>query len=620
MGGGFCSSGMKFIFLFISFFLAAQAAAESHKPTISTVAGEGVAGYSGDEGPALAARLNNPFGVVVAPGGDIVFCDTNNHVIRSISRKNGKIRTLVGSGKPGYSGDGGGPLEAQLNEPYEIRYHPSGDLYWVERLSHTVRKLDARTNTVETVAGNGEQGFSGDGGAGEEATLNQPHSIIISRDGSFLLICDIRNQRIRKVDLDTGVIDTWCGDGSKKETPAIANISSKTPLKGPRALCRGEGNTFYLALREGNQVFRIDQDAGKLYHFAGSGVRGFHAEARLALESELSGPKGIDCSPDFSRIYLADTESHTVRAIDLRQTPPIVRLIAGTGAKGDGPNTLDPLECAMARLHGVGVDPVNGDLYIGDSESHKVRKVTQDFEGKSEAAKTLDDFRTFVFEVNGRKCRVALPDEAAQGRPWIWRCRFWGASPSVDLGLLKRGWHVAFIDVSGEFGGPKAMEAFDAFHPMVRERFSLAEKPVMEGFSRGGLPAAWWSIKNPEKILGIYLDAAVMDIHSWPRGRSEQDWQRCLKAWGLSEEDSDSWKGPLDQLQILIDKKIPVMIVAGGNDKLVPYVDNTGKLESFFLENGGNLTAVVKAGAGHHPHSLHDPLTVVEWAEALLRP
>jgi len=259
---------MKFIFSIISLFFAAEAAGQSHKPAISTVAGGGVAGYSGDEGPALAARLDNPFGVVVAPDGDIVFCDTNNHVIRSISRKDGKIRTLVGTGKAGYSGDGGDPLEAQLNEPYEIRYHPSGDLYWVERLSHTVRKLDARTNTIETVAGNGEQGFSGDRGAGVEATLNQPHSIVISRDGSFLLICDIRNQRIRKLDLGRGVIDTWCGDGSKKETPAIAIISSDTPLKGPRALCRGAGNTFYLALREGNQVFRIDQDAGKLYHLA----------------------------------------------------------------------------------------------------------------------------------------------------------------------------------------------------------------------------------------------------------------------------------------------------------------------------------------------------------------
>jgi DNA-binding beta-propeller fold protein YncE/pimeloyl-ACP methyl ester carboxylesterase len=609
---------MKLIFSAIALFLAAEASGQSDKSVISTVAGVGAAGYSGDGGPALSARLDNPFGVVVALDGDIVFCDTNNHVIRSISRENGEIRTLVGTGKAGYLGDGGGPLKAELNEPYEIRYHPSGDLYWVERLSHTVRKLDARTNTVETVAGNGKQGFSGDGGAGDEATLNQPHSIVISRDGSFLLICDIRNQRIRKVDLVTGVIDTWCGNGTKKETPAVAEISRKTPLKGPRALCQGEGNTFYLALREGNQVFRIDQDAGKLYHLAGTGVKGFHAEARSALESELSGPKGIDCSPDFSRVYLADTESHTVRAIDLRETPPTVSLIVGTGKRGDGPDSPDALACSLARLHGVGVDPVNGDLYIGDSETHKVRKVSQDFEGKVEAAKTLGDFKTFVFEVDGRKCRVAAPEEPAPGRPWIWRCRFWGASPSVDVGLLKRGWHVAFIDVSDEFGGPKAMNAFDAFYPIVREQFGLAAKAIMEGFSRGGLPATLWTIDNPEKVSGIYLDAAVMDIHSWPRDKVNRE--RCMTAWGLNPKNIDSWKGPLDQLKVLVDESIPVMIVAGGDDKVVPYLENTGKLESFLRLNQGKATAIVKAGAGHHPHSLHDPSPVVEWAEALVKP
>ena len=603
-----------FIWLFSlgSFACLCAVAEEAH---ISTVAGTGEPGYSGDNGAALEARMDNPFGVIVGPDGDIVFCDTNNHVIRSISRKAGKIRTLVGTGEQGYSGDGGPPLEANLNEPYEIRFHPSGDLYWVERISHTVRRLDARRNIVETVAGTGEQGFSGDGGPGSKAMLSQPHSIVISRDGSYLLICDIRNQRIRKVDLSSGMIETWCGNGNKDETPDGATISPNTPLKGPRALCQGPGNTFYLALREGNQVFHLDPDANTLTHMAGTGAKGFHADARPALESELSGPKGVDCSPDFTRIYLADTESHTVRAIDLREDQPLVRVIAGTGNKGAGPDAPDPLKCAMARLHGVGVDPINGDLYIGDSETHKVRKVTQDFEGKGEAAITLSDFETFEFEVEGRSCRVALPKEAAAGRPWIWRCRFWGAFPSVDTALLKRGWHVAYIDVSNEFGGPNAMAAFDAFYPVVCEKLNLAERPVMEGFSRGGLPATLWSIRNPDKVAGIYLDAAVMNILSWPRDKSTKTWERCLEAWGLDESSAESWKGPLDGMQTLVDAGVPVMIVAGGADDVVPYSENTGLLERFFRENGGDITAIVKAGAGHHPHSLHEPSPVVEWAE-----
>tara|TARA_R110000850_G_scaffold66959_7_gene148602 strand:+ start:3784 stop:4917 length:1134 start_codon:yes stop_codon:yes gene_type:complete len=357
----------------VSFCLADLALAGETE--IFTVAGTGSAGYSGDQSAAVDAELNNPFGVIVGPGGDLIFCDTMNHVIRRISRESGRIVSIVGSGVPGYSGDGGPPLKAKLNEPYEVRFHPSGDLYWVERMSHTVRRLNARTKTVETVAGTGAPGFSGDGGPAREAELSQPHSIQFDASGENLMICDIKNNRIRQVELSSGLIATWCGNGKRDSTRDGVEVSPETPLKGPRALDRAPNGDFWLALREGNQVFRIDAEEGKLYHVAGTGKKGFHAEIRPALESELSGPKGVAVSPDGMVIYLADTESHTVRAIDLNVDPPVLRLVAGSGERGDGPDTPDSVLCKMNRPHGVGVDPSNGNIYVGDSESHKIRVI-----------------------------------------------------------------------------------------------------------------------------------------------------------------------------------------------------------------------------------------------------
>ena len=343
--------------------------------TIETVAGSGKPSYSGDGGPASHAALDQPFGVVVGPDKAIWFCDTNNHVIRRIDHKSGQIETVVGSGRKGAQGDGGPARAAELNEPYELRFHPGGDLYWVERLNHCVRRLDHATGRVERVAGTGEAGFSGDGGPAHLARLHEPHSIQFDRDATHLVICDIRNHRLRRIDLATGIIDTWCGTGRPDPTPDGAPVGGDTPLKGPRALDRGPDGDLWLALREGNAVYRIAMATGTLHHVAGTGRPGFTGNGGPALAATIAGPKGIAVSPDGRAVYLADTETHTVRAIDLAANPPTLELIAGDGTRGDGPDSPDPKLCRMARLHGLGIDPDTGDLYVGDSENHKIRVI-----------------------------------------------------------------------------------------------------------------------------------------------------------------------------------------------------------------------------------------------------
>ncbi len=345
-----------------------SAVAQQPKTQIKSIAGNGQAGYSGDGGQATKAQLNNPFGVIVGADGAIYFCDTMNHVVRRIDRK-GVITTVAGSGKKGYSGDGGAATKAEMNEPYEIRFDRSGNLFIVERMNHVVRRVDRKTQIITTIAGTGQLGFSGDGGAATKATMNQPHSI---QFGQFdkkdaLFICDILNHRIRKVDLKTGLISTFAGTGEKKATPDGAKIAG-TPLNGPRAIDFDRQGNMWLALREGNAVYKLDMKAGTIHHIAGTGKQGFTGNGGPAKLATLSGPKGLSIAPN-GNVYLADTESHSIRMIDMKTLT--IELVAGTGKKGNGLDG-DPLRCEMARPHGVFVDK-NGKIFIGDSEAHRVR-------------------------------------------------------------------------------------------------------------------------------------------------------------------------------------------------------------------------------------------------------
>jgi streptogramin lyase len=335
------------------------------KTQIKSIAGTGQAGYSGDGDQASNAQLNNPFGVVVGPDNAIYFCDTMNHVVRRIDSK-GVITTVAGSGRKGYSGDGGRATKAELNEPYEVRFDRQGNLFFVERMNHVVRKVDRRTQVISTIAGTGQPGFSGDGGAANKAEMNQPHSIQFDGKGD-LYICDILNHRIRKVDMKTGGITTFAGTGEKKATPDGAKIAG-TPLNGPRAIDFDRQGNLWLALREGNAVYKLDLKAGTIHHVAGTGKQGFTGNGGPAKLAALSGPKGLSIAPN-GNVYLADTESHSIRMIDLKKMT--IELIAGTGQKGNGSDG-DPLNCAMARPHGVFVDKT-GKVFIGDSEAHRVR-------------------------------------------------------------------------------------------------------------------------------------------------------------------------------------------------------------------------------------------------------
>ncbi len=335
---------------------------------IQTVAGSGASPSSSD-GTATKLDVGGPFGVVLGPDGCLLVCETEGHIIRRVDLKSGEARTVAGNGKRGYSGDGGPATSASLNEPYEVRFDAVGNMYFVEMQNHVVRRVDAKTGVISTVAGIGKRGYSGDDGPATRAMLNRPHSIALDQSGS-LYICDIGNHRIRRVDLKTGRISTFGGTGKRGGTPDGSQLHG-TPLNGPRALDYFGGDLF-LALREGNAVFRIDLKSQTLHHVAGIGKKGYSGDGGPAKNARLSGPKGISVGPNGD-IYLADTESHTVRVI--RKTTGTIETIVGNGNRGDGPDG-NPKKCLLNRPHGIFVDRL-GRVFIGDSSNNRVRKYVE---------------------------------------------------------------------------------------------------------------------------------------------------------------------------------------------------------------------------------------------------
>ena len=312
---------------------------------IFTVVGTGVQGMAHDGDAAANANINQPFGVESAPDGSLSWADFGSN--RVLQMRGGKVFVLAGTGESGHSGDGGPAKAARLSVPHEIRFDQAGNMLVAERDTHVIRKI-TRGGMISTLVGTGAPGFGGDGGTSEGAQLNQPHSIVLDRRGD-LYICDIKNNRIRKRDATTGIITTWAGTGEVADTPHDAPLLS--PLNGPRSIDIGPDGTMYLILREGNKVYALDPRAGRMRHIAGTGAKGYAGDGGLARDATWNGPKGIAYAPDGS-LYISDTENHVIRRVSLHDG--LVTTVAGTGGRGDGPDG-DPLQCSLARPHGLHV-------------------------------------------------------------------------------------------------------------------------------------------------------------------------------------------------------------------------------------------------------------------------
>jgi pimeloyl-ACP methyl ester carboxylesterase len=217
-----------------------------------------------------------------------------------------------------------------------------------------------------------------------------------------------------------------------------------------------------------------------------------------------------------------------------------------------------------------------------------------------------------------------VPDQALPGRPWIWRGEFFGAFANADEELVRRGFHLAYLSIKDRFGSPETVAAWDRFHTYVRREWLLAEKPALIGLSRGGLYCFNWAIAHPTKVACIYADAPVCDFKSWPGGAPKQlgagrgssgEWEKLRSAYGFADDAAAiAWKGnPVDSLAPLATESVPLLLVYGDADDIVPWPENGALVATRYQALGGLVQIIAKPGVGHHPHGLTDPSPIVDF-------
>ena len=224
------------------------------------------------------------------------------------------------------------------------------------------------------------------------------------------------------------------------------------------------------------------------------------------------------------------------------------------------------------------------------------------------------------FEINGRKGILVVPPNKREDGVYIWRTEFLGAFDMADRALLERGWCLAYYAVSDCFGAPAVIEEMRRFQAYLEEEFHLCPKAVLFGFSRGGLYAVNYAAAYPEKVRKLYLDAPVLDIFSWPAGfgrgeGSAEDWEMCRKIYGITEDGKNCDENPIEKIPVLTANRIPVILVAGDADTVVPFNENGKILYADYMYAGAEIKLILKKGAGHHPHSLEDPQEIADWIE-----
>jgi sugar lactone lactonase YvrE len=282
----------------------------NRKGTITTVAGTagGSSLFSGDGGPATTAKLNGPLSIALDPTGNLYIADSGNNRIRRVDNK-GVITTVVGNGEAGFSGDGGPAAAAKLADPEAIAFDAAGNLYVDDYNNSRIRRVD-RKGIIKTVAGTGEAGFSGDGGPATAAKLSEVEGISVDENGN-LLIADTSNQRIRRVD-EKGVITTVAGTG-KTGNSGDGGPATAATFHDPVSVV-ADSDGLYISDHHNDRVRRIDHN-DTIATFAGTGVRGFSGDGDPATSAMLNQPWALAvCN---GTLYITDSFNHRVRAVRL---------------------------------------------------------------------------------------------------------------------------------------------------------------------------------------------------------------------------------------------------------------------------------------------------------------
>ncbi len=336
----------------------------NYSQTISTIAGTGTAGYSGNGGAATAAKLQRPEDVFIDASNNVYIADGGNSCVRKIN-SSGIITTVAGTGSSGYSGDGGQATAATFRQITSVILDASGNIYIADMSNHRVRQVNT-SGVVNTIAGNGSPGYSGDGGQATAAKLSNPLSMVLDASGN-LYIADGGNNVIRKVNT-SGIITTIAGGGGSLGDGGPATAAQ---FSWPRSLAMDASGNMFIA-DEYHHRIRIINTSGTINTIAGTGTPGFSGDGGPATAGKINYPTGVDIDAS-GNIYVADFYNHVVRKIN---TSGIISTVAGTGGSpgysGDGgPATAAKLnDCA-----GVMVSS-SGNIYAADFQNNAIREIS----------------------------------------------------------------------------------------------------------------------------------------------------------------------------------------------------------------------------------------------------
>jgi DNA-binding beta-propeller fold protein YncE len=339
-----------------------------------------IGSVDGRQGEPSAEKVNEPFAIDFDAWGVLygVEFTRGNRVFRStqpIAKWKGESELPVDFMAGGFRVTRGGqpdPLDLDANAP--VRFHgmhdlavsPDGRIFLADTFHHCLRAISARQCHVSVIAGNGTAGFSGDGGPAAEAVFNEPYCGSLSPDGTKLLVADIRNHRLRVIDLTTQTVSTIAGNG-ERGTPIDGAVATESPLAGPRAACMADDGTVYLVLREGNALVAIrDGRLQTVVNAAGS--RGYSGDGGPGRDAQLSGPKYV-CMDRSGGVLIVDTENHCVRRYDPGTEQ--IDLVAGVPPKAGAAVGEGWRQTELRRPHGARIAP-DGRLVIADSDNDRV--------------------------------------------------------------------------------------------------------------------------------------------------------------------------------------------------------------------------------------------------------
>ena len=310
---------------------------------LTKAAGTIWAGYNGDNILATWANLNYPFGVHVDASGNVLIADTYNHRIRKVNAKTGIITTVAGNGSKGFSGDGGPATSARIKYPFSLYVDARGNIFIADTYNYRIRKVDGATGIITTVVGDGHKRFKGDGGPATDASVDMVYDVAVDNVGN-LFVVDTGNQIVRKVDATTGIIDTVAGQANISGYSGDGGPATNARLNGPTGVAVDSAGNIYICDSTNNVVRKVDATTQIINTIAGNGTPHFSGDGGLATEAQLNYPEGIWVD-SLGNIFIVDTNNCRIRMVD--GNTGIITTVAGTSSCGYNGNNQPATQAAL---------------------------------------------------------------------------------------------------------------------------------------------------------------------------------------------------------------------------------------------------------------------------------